>query len=103
MVTSILKIVITQNTICDNLVGFPKSGHKCSICIYKLFTLPRDIARYLISYYPVELDSPQVIIYYTKQTLVLTKLKGYKAFVTRFTKAILNRTFGNSRNTKLKY
>ena len=27
---SILKIVITQNTICDNLVGFPKSGHKCT-------------------------------------------------------------------------
>ena len=29
MVASILKIVITQNTICDNLVGFPKSGHIC--------------------------------------------------------------------------
>ena len=28
MVASILKIVITRNTICDNLVGFPKSGHK---------------------------------------------------------------------------
>ena len=27
MVASILKIVITRNTICDNLVGFPKSGH----------------------------------------------------------------------------
>ena len=29
MVASILKIVITRNTICDNLVGFPKSGHIC--------------------------------------------------------------------------
>ena len=27
MVATILKIVITLNTICDNLVGFPKSGH----------------------------------------------------------------------------
>ena len=27
MVASILKIVIIRNTICDNLVGFPKSGH----------------------------------------------------------------------------
>ena len=27
MVASILKIVITRNTICDNLVGFAKSGH----------------------------------------------------------------------------
>ena len=27
MVASRLKIVITRNTICDNLVGFPKSGH----------------------------------------------------------------------------
>ena len=27
MVASILKIVITRNTICDNLVSFPKSGH----------------------------------------------------------------------------
>ena len=27
MVASILKIVITRNTICDILVGFPKSGH----------------------------------------------------------------------------
>ena len=27
MVASILKIVITRNTVCDNLVGFPKSGH----------------------------------------------------------------------------
>ena len=27
MVASILKIVITRNTICDNLVDFPKSGH----------------------------------------------------------------------------
>ena len=30
MVASILKIVITRNTICDNLVGFPKSGHNFS-------------------------------------------------------------------------
>ena len=29
MVASILKIVVTRNAICDNLVGFPKSGHKC--------------------------------------------------------------------------
>ena len=27
MVASILKIIIARNTICDNLVGFPKSGH----------------------------------------------------------------------------
>ena len=27
MEASILKIVITRNTICDNLVGFPKLGH----------------------------------------------------------------------------
>ena len=27
MVALILKIVITQNINCDNLVGFPKSGH----------------------------------------------------------------------------
>ena len=27
MVASILKIIITRNTNCDNLVGFPKSGH----------------------------------------------------------------------------
>ena len=27
MVASILKTVITRNTICDNLVSFPKSGH----------------------------------------------------------------------------
>ena len=27
MVASILKIRISQNTKCDNLVGFPKSGH----------------------------------------------------------------------------
>ena len=27
MMASILKIIITRNTICDNLVGFPKSGH----------------------------------------------------------------------------
>ena len=27
MVASILKIIITRNTICDNLVSFPKSGH----------------------------------------------------------------------------
>ena len=27
MVASILKIAITRNTICDNFVGFPKSGH----------------------------------------------------------------------------
>ena len=31
MVASILKIVITRNTICDNLVGFPKSGHICRL------------------------------------------------------------------------
>ena len=30
MVASIIKIVISQNTICDNLVGFPKSGHICT-------------------------------------------------------------------------
>ena len=29
MVDSIFKIVITQNTNCDNLVSFPKSGHIC--------------------------------------------------------------------------
>ena len=33
MVASILKIVITRNTICDNLVGFPKSGHNYIIKI----------------------------------------------------------------------
>ena len=27
----------------------------------------------------------------------------FKAFVTGFTKTVLNRTFGNSRNTDLKY
>ena len=27
MVASILKIIITRNTICDNLVSFPKSCH----------------------------------------------------------------------------
>ena len=27
MVASILKIGISRNPICDNLVGFPKSGH----------------------------------------------------------------------------
>ena len=27
MVASILKIVITRNNVCDNLVGFLKSGH----------------------------------------------------------------------------
>ena len=27
MVASVLKIIIAQNTICDNLVSFPKSGH----------------------------------------------------------------------------
>ena len=32
MVTSILKISITQNTNCDNMVSFPKSGH---IYVYK--------------------------------------------------------------------
>ena len=31
MVASILKILITRNTICDNLVGFPKSGHVCAL------------------------------------------------------------------------
>ena len=35
MAASILKIVITRNTICDNLVGFPKSGH---ISIYRYIT-----------------------------------------------------------------
>ena len=27
MVVSIFKIIMTRNTICDNLVGFPISGH----------------------------------------------------------------------------
>ena len=31
MVASVLKNVITRNTICDNLVGFPKSGHICML------------------------------------------------------------------------
>ena len=30
MVVSILKIVITPDTICDNLVDFPKSRHICT-------------------------------------------------------------------------
>ena len=29
MVASILQIGISRNPICDNLVGFPKSGHIC--------------------------------------------------------------------------
>ena len=36
MATSILKIVIARNTICDNLVGFPKSGH---ISIYRYIAI----------------------------------------------------------------
>ena len=36
MVASILKIVITRNTICNNLVGFPKSGHTS---IYRYITI----------------------------------------------------------------
>ena len=28
MVASVLKIVINLNAMCDNLVSFPKSGHK---------------------------------------------------------------------------
>ena len=36
MAASILKIVITRNTICDNLVSFPKSGH---ISIYRYITI----------------------------------------------------------------
>ena len=40
MVASILKIGISQNLICDNLVSFPKSGHKynymyCYLLIYE--------------------------------------------------------------------
>ena len=38
---SILKIVITRNTICDNLVGFPKLGHIC-ICFQFLSLWPLD-------------------------------------------------------------
>ena len=34
MVASILKVIITRSTICDNLVGFPKSGHIMQIFIY---------------------------------------------------------------------
>ena len=33
MVASIIKIIVSQNTICDNLVSFPKSGHICRINI----------------------------------------------------------------------
>ena len=34
MMVSILKFSISQNTNCDNLVDFPKSGHVCD-CYYK--------------------------------------------------------------------
>ena len=35
---SILKIDISRNPICDNLVGFPKSGHICTcVHMYKEF------------------------------------------------------------------
>ena len=41
MVASMLKIVITQNTICENLVGFPKLGHVLgfivTISVYLLY------------------------------------------------------------------
>ena len=33
MVVSIVNIVITPNTICDNLVDFPKSGHICDLVL----------------------------------------------------------------------
>ena len=36
MVGSILKINISQNPICDNLVGFPKSGHSYTLPIQQL-------------------------------------------------------------------
>ena len=36
MAASILKISIPRNSICDNLVGFPKSGH---IYVYSNFKL----------------------------------------------------------------
>ena len=35
-VASIFKIGISQNTKCDNLVSFPKSGHKYTIAILKI-------------------------------------------------------------------
>ena len=38
MMASILKIVITRNTICDNLVGFPKSGHIIIIAVTFILT-----------------------------------------------------------------
>ena len=38
MVASILKIVITRNTICDNLVGLPKLGHKCHYVLNYMVT-----------------------------------------------------------------
>ena len=38
MVASILKIVITRNSICDILVGLPKSGH---IFSYSLVYVPK--------------------------------------------------------------
>ena len=44
MVAPILKIVVTRNTICDNLVGFPKSGHilrNNGKCFGTLHTLPK--------------------------------------------------------------
>ena len=34
MVASILKIVITRNTICENLVGLQKSGHIYDVALY---------------------------------------------------------------------
>ena len=39
MLTLILKIGISRNTNCDNLIGFPKSGHinkRIHKCIYSV-------------------------------------------------------------------
>ena len=48
MVALILKIVITRNTICDNLVGFPKSGHIFLVLssLNKLDTATKGTMRY---------------------------------------------------------
>ena len=35
MGASIIKIIVSRNTICDNLVGFPKSGHILRDWVYK--------------------------------------------------------------------
>ena len=36
MAALILKIGISRNPICDNLVGFPKSGHNFALCGVKI-------------------------------------------------------------------